>query len=88
VLIRDASLGLIGAIADGSEVGYEPAQIRRHGTIVCIQDDLGINLAGVQVILPLIDQLADVHRRVRDLADQPRETVELDDSSTAQESHD
>ena len=40
------------------EEGYEPAQIRRLWSIVTYQRDLGINLAGVEVILQLVDHLS------------------------------
>ena len=45
--------------------GYGPAEIRRVWTIVSCQRDLGINLAGVEVVLRLRDHLEDVHRRLQ-----------------------
>ena len=68
-LVRYESLGLVRAVHEGSEVGYEPAQIRRLWTIVSFQRDLGINLAGIEVILHLFDHLSEVHHRVHDLAE-------------------
>ena len=52
--------------------GYEPAQIRRLWSIVTYQRDMGINLAGVEVILHLVDHLTQVRRRVDDLAQEFR----------------
>ena len=57
VLVRYEAWGWSGSVQDGAEVGYEPAQIRRLWTIVSFQRDLGINLAGVEVILQLRDRL-------------------------------
>ncbi len=69
ILLRYESLGLIRVIHEGEQEGYEPSQIRRLWTIVSFQRDLGINLAGVEVILSLFDQLADVHNRLGGLAE-------------------
>src|SRR5207249_10961144 len=88
LLVRYESLGLVRTVHDGSEIGYEPAQIRRLWTIVSFQRDLGINLAGIDVILHLFDHLSEVHRRVDDLSEQLREMVEPDESSTAPNSYD
>ena len=56
-LIRYESRGLIHAVprGDGDEPaaeGYGPGEVRRLWTIITFQRDLGINLAGVEVILP------------------------------------
>jgi MerR family transcriptional regulator/heat shock protein HspR len=87
VLIRYEAEGLIRAVHEGTVTGYEPAEIRRLWTIVSFQRDLGINLAGVEVILQLFDQLSAVHRRVGQLAEELREMVERDESPSAPESH-
>jgi MerR family transcriptional regulator, heat shock protein HspR len=81
VLARYESMGLVQAIHEGSEEGYEPAQVRRLWSIVTYQRDLGINLAGVEVILHLVDHLSEVHHRVYDLAEELRELLEEGDSS-------
>ena len=67
-LARYESLGLVRTIHDGPSEGYEPAQIRRLWSIVSYQRDMGVNLAGVEVILQLVDNLSQVRRRVDDLA--------------------
>jgi MerR family transcriptional regulator/heat shock protein HspR len=79
-LLRYESLGLIRVMQDGETVGYEPAQIRRLWTIVSYQRDLGVNLAGVEVILRLRDQLVEVHRRLGGLADDLSAAIEPDES--------
>ncbi len=86
MLLRYESLGLVRVVHEGELVGYEPAQIRRLWTIVTYQRDLGINLAGVEVILRLREQLADVHRRLGGLAEEMRAALEPDDSPGGVES--
>jgi len=88
VLVRYETLGLVRAVQEGSVEGYEPAQIRRLWTIVSFQRDLGINLAGVEVILRLSDHLSEVHRRVNHLADELRDLLDVDESSSVTDSHD
>jgi MerR family transcriptional regulator/heat shock protein HspR len=80
MLLRYEALGLVRVVEEGELVGYEPAQIRRLWTIVTYQRDLGINLAGIEVILRLREQLVDVHRRLGGLAEEMRAVLELDDS--------
>ena len=79
-LARYESLGFVRAIHDGPSEGYEPAQIRRLWSIVTYQRDMGINLAGVEVILQLVDHLSQVRRRVDDLAHEFRALLDDDDS--------
>ena len=82
ILLRYEALGLVRVVREGQDEGYEPAQIRRLWTIVSFQRDLGINLAGVEVILRLCDHLAEVHHRVHDLADELRELLEAEESDS------
>jgi len=88
VLVRYETLGLVQAVQEGSLEGYEPAQVRRLWTIVSFQRDLGINLAGVEVILRLFDHLSEVNRRVNHLADELRDLLDGDESSSETDSHD
>lgn len=76
ILLRYEALGLIRAAREGPAEGYEPAQIRRLWTIVSFQRELGVNLAGVEVILRLFDRMAEVHRRVGGLAEELREVLD------------
>ncbi len=82
VLIRYESMGFIHVSSDpeASAEGYEPAQIRRLWTILSFQRDMGVNLAGVEVILRLCDQLKEVHQNLRGLASDLQGLLEADDS--------
>ncbi len=78
VLVRYERLGLARAIREGDIEGYEPAEVRRIWSIVTYQRDLGINLAGVEVILQLREQMTNLRghlkrlaEELRDLADEP-----------------
>jgi MerR family transcriptional regulator/heat shock protein HspR len=81
-LVRYESLGLVRAIHDGQSEGYEPTQIRRLWSIVSYQRDMGVNLAGVEVILQLVDHLSQVRRRVDDIAHEFRALLEEDDAKS------
>ena len=87
-LIRYETLGLVHSVSEGSVQGYEPAQVRRIWTIVSFQRDLGINLAGVEVILQLVDHISQVHHRVHDLADELRTLLGDDDTSSEVHTYD
>ena len=87
MLDRYESLGLVQSVQDGSVEGYEPAQVRRLWTIVSFQRDLGINLAGVEVILQLFDHFSRVHHRVHHLAEELRELLDADEPSSESDSH-
>jgi MerR family transcriptional regulator/heat shock protein HspR len=84
VLDRYEKLGLVRSVHDGSMEGYEPAQIRRLWTIVSFQRDLGINLAGVEVILQLIDQMSQVHLRAHHMAEEIRQLLDVNDESSSE----
>jgi MerR family transcriptional regulator/heat shock protein HspR len=83
VLARYESLGWVEVIRDGPLEGYEPAQIRRLWSIVSYQRDMGVNLAGVEVILHLVDHLSHVRRRVTDLAQEFRILVDEDETAAS-----
>jgi MerR family transcriptional regulator/heat shock protein HspR len=85
ILLRYEALGLVRMVREGQDEGYEPAQLRRLWTIVSFQRELGVNLAGVEVILGLFDRLADVHRKLGGLAEEMREA--LGDAPGPDESH-
>jgi MerR family transcriptional regulator/heat shock protein HspR len=76
ILIRYEERGLVHAVHEGDVEGYGPAEIRRLWTILSCQRDLGINLAGVEAVLKLRDQMAVLHQRLDLLARQLRETLE------------
>ena len=52
-------------------------------TIMSFQRDLGINLAGVEVILRLCDRMTEVHHRLGGLASELREILEAEAGSPA-----
>ncbi len=80
VLLRYERLGLARSIRDGDVEGYEPAEVRRIWSIVTYQRDLGINLAGVEVILQLRERMSSLHGQLRQLADELRDLVDESDS--------
>jgi MerR family transcriptional regulator/heat shock protein HspR len=88
VLVRYEALGLVRTVHEGQVEGYEPAQIRRLWTIVSFQRDLGVNLAGVEVILQLVDRLSLVNRCVKNLADQLRDALDVSESAAGTDSND
>ena len=73
-LLRYESRGLVQV----TEQGYGPTEVRRVWTIVTFQRDLGINLAGVEVILRLRDQLDATHHHLGRLARDLRSLADLD----------
>jgi MerR family transcriptional regulator/heat shock protein HspR len=66
---------------EGGVEGYGPAEIRRVWTIVSCQRDLGINLAGVEAVLRLNDHIAEVHQRLRGLAQELRAALDDEPAS-------
>jgi MerR family transcriptional regulator/heat shock protein HspR len=75
-LLKYESRGLVQAVRRGDVEGYGPAEIRRLWTILSFQRDLGINLAGVEVILRLRDQMKSARDRLDRLARSLRESLE------------
>jgi len=75
-LLRYERLGFVRAIQEGDVQGYEPAEVRRIWSIVTYQRDLGVNLAGVEVILQLREQMTNLHGQLRRLADELRVLVD------------
>ena len=72
VLARYESLGLIRSQRDpepGSDaIGYLPAEVNRIWSILSYQRDLGVNLAGVEVILRLRDRMDHAQHQLAELA--------------------
>ena len=79
LLVRYERHGLVRAVRRGDVEGYEPAELRRLWTIVSLQRDLGINLAGVEAVLKLRAHLDAVHRQLGQLAEALRTALEADD---------
>jgi MerR family transcriptional regulator/heat shock protein HspR len=82
VLIRYESLGLVHVTQEGEVEGYEPSQVRRIWTILSFQRDLGINLAGVEVILRLRDRMSELHHRLDSIAGELREILDAEESES------
>jgi MerR family transcriptional regulator/heat shock protein HspR len=78
VLVRYEARGLVHTVRKGAVEGYEPSEVRRLWTIVSLQRDLGVNLAGVEAVLKLRAHLDDVQKNLFRLADQLREALEAD----------
>lgn len=70
VLVRYERRGLIRVERRGDREGYPPDQLGRLWTIVSLQRELGVNLAGVEAILQLRSQLDELHGRLRRLGDE------------------
>jgi MerR family transcriptional regulator/heat shock protein HspR len=85
-LLQWETRGFVTPIRLGAEEGYGPTQIRRVWTILTFHRDLGINLAGIEVILRLLDQRTETHARLDELSRVLRST--LDDPAEVDVSHD
>jgi MerR family transcriptional regulator/heat shock protein HspR len=69
LMARYEALGLVHPVRDAAgTAGYDPAQVRRLWTIVSLQRDLGVNLAGVEAILRLREHVDRLHASVARLA--------------------
>ena len=55
--------GLIASVRCGLERYYAPSQIDRLRVIIQLRQELGINLAGIEVILHMRDRLREFSRR-------------------------
>ena len=78
-LVRYERLGLVHVSHEGQAEGYEPSQVRRLWMITSFQRDLGINLAGVEVILRLCDHMTEVHHRLDYLAQELSQILEAEE---------
>ncbi len=76
LLIRYEAQGLVQVARDEATEGYEPTEVRRIWTIVSLQRDLGVNIAGVEAILRLRAQYDHLHRRMQALADDLRDALD------------
>lgn len=83
ILIRYESRGLVHVTREGDVEGYHPAEIRRIWSIVTLQRDLGINLAGVEAVLKLRAHVDAIHAQMEQLAVRLREAIENDADAEA-----
>ena len=79
VLVRYEQLGFIQSVREADSVGFRPDEVRRIWTIVSFQRDLGVNLAGVEVILRLRERMDALHRQVADFASDLQAALEDED---------
>jgi MerR family transcriptional regulator/heat shock protein HspR len=75
-LLKLEGRGLVRVVRQGDVEGYGPAEIRRLWTILSFRRDLGINLAGIEVILRFRDQMAATHTELKRLAIRLEESIE------------
>ena len=75
-LLKLERRGLVHPVREGDVEGYGPAEIRRLWTILTFHRDLGINLAGIEVILRLRDEMKATHARLDRLAHVLQEALE------------
>ncbi|WP_158633548.1 MerR family transcriptional regulator [Tautonia sociabilis] len=61
--------GLVRPVREGELEGYPPSEIRRLWTVVTLHRDAGINLAGIEAILRLREQMDSLCRRLHALAE-------------------
>jgi len=81
MLLRYEGYGLVRSLRVGNVEGYGPAEVRRLWTIITFHRDLGINLAGIEVILRFRDQMDLIREQLGHLAVALRKT--LDDEGEA-----
>lgn len=60
--------GLVASVRCGAERYYSLVQIDRLRVIIQLRQELGINLAGIEVILHMRDRLQEFSQRVASLA--------------------
>lgn len=75
-LLKIEKRGLVQAVRQDDIEGYGPSEIRRLWTILTFHRDLGINLAGIEVILRLRDQMLTTQSRLDRLAYALQESLE------------
>ena len=64
-LVKYERLGLISPSIENRRPRYGPGELARLRKIRRLTEDLGVNLAGVEIIMRLLDQLSDSERPFR-----------------------
>ena len=67
-LDRYERAGLVRSCLRGRERGYRAVEVRRLWTAVSLERDLGVNLAGVEVILHMRDRMHAMMGQMAELA--------------------
>jgi DNA-binding transcriptional MerR regulator len=83
LLARYEALGLIRIVKQESFEGYEPQELRRVWTVASLHCDAGINLAGVECILRLRDQVKALQGQMLQMTSRLKEIVEAELESNA-----
>lgn len=78
LLVQYEERGLIRAESDGAGEGYPPRELRRVWSVLSLQRDAGINVAGVECILRLRDQVDALREQLVEVARQLSDLVEAD----------
>ncbi len=68
LLRRYERVGLIHAVRVEDRVVYEPDQVRRAWSVVTLHRDLGVNLAGVEIILEMSQRMRELQRQLFEVA--------------------
>src|SRR4051812_48679003 len=82
LLVRYEARGLISSVHEGELEGYRPGELRRIWTILSLQRDLGINLAGVEAILKLRSHVDNLHKRLTLLAEELQSAIDAGEDGT------
>ena len=64
-LVKYERLGLISPSIENRRPRYGPGELARLRKIRRLTEDLGVNLAGVEIIMRLLDQMSDSERAFR-----------------------
>jgi len=64
-LVRYERLGIISPPIENRRPRYGPGELARLRKIRRLTEDLGVNLAGVEIIMRLLDQMSDSERPFR-----------------------
>jgi len=75
--------GFFQAAREGEQVGYRAEDLRRVWTVVSLHRDAGINLAGVEAILRLHEQMSLLHRELDRFAGELRAVLEEEDDTAS-----
>ena len=77
ILVRYERLGLIRSATDAGVIGYPASEVRRIWSVVTYHRDLGVNLAGVELLLKMRDQRDELHQALSRLTSELRQALDL-----------
>ncbi|HEU5115941.1 MAG TPA: chaperone modulator CbpM [Isosphaeraceae bacterium] len=79
ILLAFERRGLVRVSREGDVEGYPPAEVRRLWTVVSLHRDAGINLAGIEAVLRLREQLDALRLQMTRVAEHVKDALEADD---------